>query len=87
MSDPWETTSTGIDGPARNAAAVTPNDSTDMPNVARGLFVGGAGNIALTMQGGQELTFTGVTAGAILPICVKRVKSTNTTASNIVALW
>lgn len=87
MADDWATVSTGIDGPARNAAAVTPSDGTDLATAARGLWVGGAGNIALTMVGGQDVTFTGVPAGTILPICVSRVKSTSTTATTILALW
>ena len=87
MADDWATISTGIDGPARNAAAVTPNDSTDLPNAARGLFVGGAGNLSVIMAGGQTVTLTGVAAGQVYPSYVTRVRSTGTTATNIVALW
>ena len=77
--------------PASNAVAVTPNDSTDLLFVTRGLFVGGGGNIVVIM-GDQAVdattvTFTGVPAGTILPIAVRRVRSTSTTATNIVALW
>jgi hypothetical protein len=36
---------------------------------------------------GTTLTFTGVQAGSILPIQVKRVYSTDTTATGIVALY
>ena len=77
--------------PAANAVVVTPSDSADLLFVTRGLFVGGAGNISVIM-GDQAVdattvTFTGVLAGTILPIAVRRVRSTNTTATNIVALW
>jgi hypothetical protein len=73
---------------ARNAAVVTPNDSTDLGNVTRGVFVGGAGNLNVNMAGvGTEVTFTGVPAGAFLPICVSRIRSTSTTCTNIVAFW
>lgn len=79
--------SNNVVDPASNAAAVTPNDSTDLAATSRALFVGGAGNIAVTMAGGQSITFTGVTAGAVLPIRVTRILLTGTTATNIVAVW
>jgi hypothetical protein len=79
--------SNNVVDPGSNAAAVTPNDSTDLTYTTRALFVGGAGNIAVTMAGGQSVTFTGVTAGALLPIRVTRVLSTGTTATTITAIW
>lgn len=87
MADPFDDYSTSLDAPARNAAAVTPNDSTDLATSARGLYVGGAGNVVLVTVGGDEVTFTGVTAGSILPVRTARVKATSTTATSIVALW
>ena len=71
---------------AYDAAAVTPSDSADI-RPTRGLFVGAAGNIKVDMALGTTLTFTGVQAGSILPIQVKRVYSTDTTATDIVALY
>jgi hypothetical protein len=73
-------------GPAYDAATVTPSDSTHLGNV-RGLFVGGAGNVAVTTAKGTTLTFTGVVAGTILPVMVAKVLSTGTTATNIAALY
>lgn len=73
--------------PCASAAAVTPHDSTELSYVTRALFVGGAGNIACLMADGTSCTFTGVVAGSVLPIRVRRVNSTSTTATNIVAMW
>lgn len=72
--------------PARNAAAVTKSDSTVIAQTD-GLYIGGAGDVAVTMKGGGSVTFIGVTAGQILPIMVTQVLSTGTTATNIVALY
>lgn len=72
--------------PAYGAVAVTPNDSADLSIPARALYIGGAGDIALIMASGDEVTFSGCLAGTILPIQVIRVKSTSTTATNILAL-
>ncbi|MGB7243560.1 MAG: hypothetical protein WBC93_15930 [Sulfitobacter sp.] len=87
MADKWAGTSTGITGPARGGAAVTPNDSADLPTSARGIYVGGAGNVALVTTDGDTLTFAGAAAGATLPICTARVLATGTTATNLLALW
>ena len=73
--------------PAQHAAAVTTSDETDLTETTRALYVGGEGNISVEMEGGETVTFTGVPAGMLLPVCVTRVNATDTTATNIVALW
>lgn len=52
----------------------------------RALFVGGAGNVAVTMKGGGDVTFTGVAAGTVLPISASMIKNSGTTATNMTAL-
>jgi hypothetical protein len=73
--------------PCRHAAAVAPNDVTELTNVSRFLFVGGAGNLKVVTVGGETVTLTGVAAGTLLPLAVKQVIATLTTATNIVSLW
>lgn len=73
--------------PCRHAAAVTTSDSTDLSDVTRFLFVGGAGALTVIMQDGTTAVFTGVIAGSVLPIACSRVKATGTTATNITAMW
>jgi hypothetical protein len=73
--------------PAENAAAVTPHDSNDLTNVARALYVGTTGNIKIITAGGDTVTLNSVPAGAIIPVRVKRVFSTGTSASNIVSIF
>ena len=76
------------DSPSASFAAVTPSDSTDLTDYARALYVGGAGNLYVDgIEGGSNVGFIGVAAGTILSIAVKRVRATNTTATNIVALY
>lgn len=68
--------------------AVTPNDSTDLTySTCRAIYVGGAGNIALVDGAGTTVTFTGVTAGSILPVQTARINATGTTATSLVALY
>lgn len=76
------------DGPAVTAEEVTPNDSTDLTILARGLYIGVAGNVAVKLRGntGTTITFIGLLQGVIYPIAAQRVMSTDTTATNIIAL-
>lgn len=72
-------------GIATKATAVTPHDDTLLGQTI-GLFVGGAGNLTVTMADGNDCVLTGVVAGSVLPLSVKKVKAA-TTATNIVALY
>lgn len=72
--------------PARNAAAVTPDDDTDLAKATRALYVGVDGDVRVRMPDDSDVTFAAL-AGSILPVAVKRVLLTGTTATNIVALW
>jgi len=76
-----------LDWPATRAIAVTPNDGTDLTFVTRSLYVGGAGNVSVDLaDSGSSIVFIGVPAGTFLPVRVKRVRATSTTATSIVAL-
>ena len=71
---------------AHDAFAVTTDDNSDLPRIARGLYVGGAGDITLVTFRGTEVAFVGVSAGTILPVVARRVKATGTTATDVVGL-
>jgi hypothetical protein len=72
---------------ARNAVAVTPSNDDDLTYTSRAVFVGTGGNLNVDMASGDTVLLTAVPAGAFLPISVNRIRSTSTTASNIVAFW
>lgn len=77
----------GLESPAREAVAVTPDDAADLGNTSRSIYVGSTGDIAVHMVGeSSSVVFKSVPVG-ILPIRVDRVLATGTTASDIVALW
>lgn len=74
--------------PCVELAAVAPNDSTDLGKVCRALYVGVSGSVVVIAAGDTtSVTLSNVMAGTILPVRVKRVLSTGTTASAIVALY
>lgn len=77
----------GLGEPASYADAVTPSDTLELSTVSRALYVGGAGNLVVVTAGGDTVTLVGATAGQIIPIRVKQIKATLTTATSIVALY
>jgi hypothetical protein len=86
-TDDYAQFATGLDSPYRHAAAVTPSDTVDLTNVTRAVYVGGAGNVVLVTEQGETVTLTGATVGSVYRVCASRIKSTSTTATNLVALW
>lgn len=84
-------------GPAQNAFAITPTDNQPLPAVTSSIYVGTAGNLTVYLHGmpingidpitGQTdgpVTYSNVPAGTTLPLSVRIVMATGTTASNIV---
>jgi hypothetical protein len=51
------------------------------------LFVGSAGDIQIETVGGDEVQFVGISGGQFIPVHVKKVFYSGTSASNIIALW
>lgn len=73
--------------PAHGAYAVATSDSADLPNgVTRSLYIGSTGNINVIMADGMTVLFPNVPVG-FAPLQVIRILTTNTTASNIIALY
>ena len=76
-------------GPARRAVGVTPSDTVDLSAYAKALYVGAAGNVRVLTVGGEDteaVTFANHPVGW-LPVQVRRVLATGTTATQIVAAF
>jgi hypothetical protein len=50
------------------------------------LYIGTSGDVTVTTVGGNDVTFANVPVG-VLPIRVKRVWATGTSATGIIAIW
>lgn len=74
--------------PAANALEITPDDDTDLSVGCRGLYVGVGGDVTVVMFGEiVTKTFKNAAEGRVLPIRVRRVMATGTTATNILGLY
>jgi hypothetical protein len=80
-----------VEGGFNFGSAITKHDTTNITQpgtkvLTDAVYVGGAGVVAAVWADSSVSNFTAV-AGQILPICIKRVNSTNTTATLLVGLW
>lgn len=86
MPDRFADYATSLESPALTGFAATPSDGADLADVTRAVYVGGSGNISVVFQSGAEVTLVGVVGGTILPLRVRRIKATGTTATGLVGL-
>jgi hypothetical protein len=71
----------------KNCIEITPDDDNDLP-IPVNLFVGSTGDIVVIPQGGDSpVTFTAFPSNTLLPVRVKRVLATGTSATNLKGLW
>jgi hypothetical protein len=86
MSDPFEEYTSGLSSPARNAFAITPNDSVDLAITPRFLNITVAGNIKVDTLGGDTGITLAVPVGRF-DLRATRVYAIGTTATGIVGLY
>lgn len=80
---------------AEQAQAVTPSDTVDLALKGTGsgtkqLYVGGTGDIKVALTGQKDseaVTLKAVPTGTMLPFSVRRVFSTGTTATLLIAVY
>jgi hypothetical protein len=76
------------------AAAITPSNTVNIVQppgrytlTTDAVYVGVGGDIVFVLENDVAVTFLGAITGTIIPIACKRVNSTNTNATDLVALW
>jgi len=73
--------------PGTYAEAITPSDSTNFTNgLCNGIYVGGAGVVITVDRDDNTCSWT-VPAGGYIKLQCKRVNSTTTTATLMVAIY
>lgn len=82
MNDPFKNRSLNLSGPATDIVPITPSDAADLPEVCVALYAETGGTIAFVSQSGGTRTVT-VGDMMILPVGVRRVLATGSTASGL----
>jgi hypothetical protein len=78
---PW-----GPSDSIQDAQALTKSDTTVI-NTTRSVWVGGTGDITVTMLSGNTALFSSVPAGTWMPIQITKLQATGTTATNVLGLY
>ena len=79
----------GAEAPGMRHVAITPHASNniDGENLARAIYVGVGGDIAIVDAFDDAVVYKAVPQGAVLPMACKRVNAIGTTATNMVAMF
>ncbi len=72
----------GADAPWAGCFSITPADGADLDELARGIYAGEAGDIAMILADGSACVMA-FAAGEIKPVIVKRVLETGTDVTTI----
>lgn len=78
---------------ANRAVKVTPSNTVNISEETEAsksgsvLYIGTGGDLRVLTVGGDEVVFYNIQDGSFLPVQVLRVYESETTASNIIALW
>lgn len=74
--------------PANKGFAVTPSDTVNFAQgICRGIYVGVSGDVVVVHGDDTTVTYKAMAAGVVHPIMAKRINNTNTTATNVVAVY
>lgn len=85
MSNPFENRVSSLSGPATDIQPVTPDDVVLLPEVAVALYVENGGTLSIVTVRDNSRTVT-VSDQSILPVGIRRVNATGTTATGIHAM-
>ena len=69
---------------AYDCFAVTASDTKELPNNFVGFYVGVGGNVNVVTLAGRKVLFKGLPAGTSIPIRLRSIMASSTTATDIV---
>lgn len=75
-----------VTGSITNSLPIVPSETEDLAYVTRSIYVGVSGDIKMTMSDGNIVTRKNVPVGQ-WPWRVRKIWSTDTTATDMVADW
>lgn len=88
MADPYNNFLDTVSSPARSAKAVTTHNTNPLAGgTSKALYVGVSGDIACRLVGDDADVLIKAAPVGILPVRVTHVRTTSTTATNILALY
>lgn len=87
FQDKFDTVADSLIAPAMDCFAINPDDSADISQATKAIYVGTGGDIVLrAIDSTSDVTFRNVIGGSILDVRVRAIRATGTTAADIVGL-
>jgi hypothetical protein len=87
INDPFSAAANSLIAPSADCFPIVPDDTQEFGKATKAIFVGTGGDIVLQAIGSEDfVTFRNVIAGSILDIRIRAIRSTGTTAQDIVGL-
>jgi hypothetical protein len=88
MADLFANMAASLDSPYEGGfdASALESDTVALPFVTRALYVGGLGDISVTMKDGSVVLFTAVPAGTLLKVRATHLRAA-TTATLVIGLY
>jgi hypothetical protein len=87
MIDTFRSHSRTLTAPPEAAAAILPADTGELACATRAVYVGGGGDLRVRMLGGMVVTLAAVPGGSLLPLRIRQVLATGSTAHDLVGFW
>lgn len=76
-----------LTGSGLSGFPVTPHDTDELPLVTRAVYIGTGGDIVCILKNdGSPVTFKNLADGSLLPLRIRKILATGTTALHIVGL-
>ena len=72
--------------PSNHLFSITPDDVLEQPYITRAIYIGTAGDLTVTDEFNNTVTFFNLVPGILLPLRVKLVKVTGTSAGALIGL-
>lgn len=85
--DPFESNTDSLVAPAKLAFAISPDDTLELTSATKAIYVGTGGDLTVrSIDSDGDVIFRNVVSGSVLPIRLRSVRQTGTTASDLVGL-
>jgi hypothetical protein len=87
LIDPFKNTADSLIAPSTRCFAITPDDSEELREAPKALYIGTGGDLVVRPLGGDEdIVFRNTISGCILDVRVRAVRASGTSAQDIVGL-
>ncbi|MDD9715143.1 hypothetical protein PVW48_00140 [Dinoroseobacter sp. PD6] len=72
--------------PAVAAEIIIPANGRELNYATRAVYVGSGGDLSMELLNGDVVTFKNLASGTLLPVRARRVRNSDTTASDLIGL-